>query len=510
MGRRELDIKILTLEKLDAGYFPNMDFNDVPDGGSPDCRHVFYRRSALRVFPGMDLLNSSAAATTYGSGLHYININGVQKRVAVFGTKFYEDVSGTWTDRTGAITISSGDLVQFLDHQQNANKYVIGVPGGGNAPFKWTGSGNAAVLGGSPPNFTTIAKYHNAIFGAVDENVYWSDTSDPETWDTAKWIKPFEKDVKCLVSHGPKLAVLMEDHIGSIQGYDYLDYEAEEKEITTFGCVGKHAAKNCFWGESDLKVIATVAKDGVWVFDEAFGTNKILGDNHFKDTFNQSYLYKSSMAYWRDENLLFIALPAGSSTEPNYLIIVNTKTGAWWPGPSIHADYIRALASMKDDSGNEFIYFVDSSGFAYKFNMDTKLYRSGSTQTVIDYFWKSKRIDLKAVHLFGELVMLADAVGDWSVNVGVNFGLEKSDGSPGSISMKNFGDVLTYTFVLGASTLGGSDYIFSELGGVSGFGRFLQIVISRIDLGTTVTDQSFRIKMMELHLHDMRRGGNDR
>lgn len=500
-------MKKLQIKKFDRGFYPNQDFDDVPDGGSPDCRHVFWRRSALRPFPGMDRVNSSQVAQLTGQGLHYMNVNGVQKRVAVFGTKFYEDVSGTWTDRTGAVVIGSGDLTQFIDHQQGANKYLIGFPGNGNPPFKWTGAGNAAVLAGSPPNGETGAKYHNLVYTAVNEIVYFSDTGDPETWDLTNWAVPFEKDVKCLLEHGPKLAVLMEDHIGSLQGYDYLDLVAEEREISTFGCVGKLAAKNCYFGNNDLKVIATIARDGVWIFDESFSGTKLLGNNYF-DEFNQSYLSKSSMAYWRDENLLFLAIPYASSTQPNYLIIIDMKSGAFWPGPEIHGNYIRSLASMRDSNGDEFVYFQDANGYAYKFNMDTTYYHTGTATQGIDYRWKSRRLDLEDVHSLGELVMLADATGDWGVNVGLKFGLEKGDGTTGNINFWNDNDVLTYSFVLGASTLGGSDYIFKVLSGVGGFGRFLEVTLLR-ERPDEVVDQNFRVRRLEIHLHDHRRGGDD-
>lgn len=522
MGRRELGMKKLKLSRFDLGYFPNKDFDDVPDGGCVDeTKHVFHRRSALRPFPGMDQLNTSQAAHVSGQGLHYMDVNGAQDRVAVFGDKFFEDVGGVWTDRTGSVSITAGNRVQFIDHQQGANKFLIGFTGG--SPFKWTGSGNAAALGGSPPSFTTGAKYHDTIFGAVGELDYFSDTGNAESWDTTNWVIRFEKDITCQVEHGAKLAVMMDDHIGSVQGYDYLDFVAEEKEIRTFGCVGKLASKNCNWGKNDLKVVATVARDGLWVFDESFGTNKVFGDDWF-DEFNQTNLSKSSMAYWREEGLLFVALPFGGSSEPDYLVIVNTRTGAFWPGPDIHANFIRALASMKDSNGDEFIYFVDSNGYAFRFNMDTTSYHTGTATQTIDYKWKSKRYDLEDVHSFGQLVMLSDAVGDWGVNVSLKFGLGLGDGDTGTINFLNDEDVLGTTFILGATTLGGSDYVFKPLVGIAGFGRFLQVTLkpqgteandllsSTFILGASQlgSSSSFRVRKMEIHLHDHRRGGDDK
>lgn len=521
MGRRELGTKKLKLKRFDQGFFPNKDFDDVPEGGSPDCKHVFHRDSDLRPFPGMNLVNTAQAAHVSGQGLHYIDTDDITKRVAVFGDKFFEDVSGTWTNRTGTAVIGTGDLVQFIDHQRGANEYVIGCPGNGRAPFRWTGSGNATLLGGSPPNFETIAKYRRIIFGAVDEVVTPSDTDDPETWLTASQI-PFSKNVTCLMDNGSKLAVMMGDHIGSIQGFDVLDFVVEDREIRTFGCVGKLAATSCHWGANDLKVVATVAKDGLWIFDEAFNDNKVFGDDYFRE-FNKANLSKSSVAYWREEGLLFVALPYGSSTEANYLVIVNMKTGAFWPGPDIHANYIRALASMKDEDDNEFVYFVDSNGYAYQFDMDATFYHTGTETESIDFKWTSNRFDLEDVHSLGELNMIAGTVGNWGVMVGVQFGLSRGDGTTGTITFTTHEDLLGSTFILGASTLGTSDYVFNTLEGVGGFGRFVQITLlpegseSNDLLGSTFilgastlgSVNSFRVKRLEADLHDHRRGGND-
>jgi|TARA_Y100000310_G_scaffold145087_1_gene144448 hypothetical protein len=521
MGRKELGIKKLKLTRFDLGYFPNKDFDDVPDGGSPDCKHVLFRDSDLRPFPGMAQVNTTQASNTSGQGIHYINTNGITKRVAVFGDKFYEDVSGVWTDRTSSVSIGAGDLVKFVDHQIGANEYVIGTPGGGNPPFKWTGSGDAEDLGGSPSNFDTIEQYHGHFFGALKEVVSISDVEDPETWGSTNVLN-FDKDVKNLVNNGSKLAVMMEDHIGSVQGFDILDFVQENSEIRTFGCVGKLAATNCNWGESDLKVVATVSRDGLWVFDEAFNGNKVLGNNWFRE-FNKSNLSKSSLAYWEEEKLLFMSAPFGSSTEPDHLTIINTETGAYWPGPSIHSNYIRALASMKDSLGNEFIYYVDNNGYAFRFDMDTTSYHTGAATEAIDYKWRSKRFDLEDIHSLGELNMLAGALGNWGVIVGVHFGLSTGDGATGNISFFQDEDLLGKTFVLGASTLGSSEYVFSPLVGIGGFGRFLQVTITPQGsaendvLGTSFilgesslgSVNSFKIKRIEIDLHRHRTGGSE-
>lgn len=505
MGRANFGLRRVKLEKFDKGYFPNKDFDEIPDGGSADCKHVLWNRSALRKFPGMDRINSSQAATTRGNGVFELDVNGARLRTAVFGNAFYEDVAGTWTSRTGAITITDGaaNLVQAINHQRGANKYAIYV-NGVNAPWKWTGSGNAAALGGSPPaNFSSISKYHRTIFGSSGESLYFSDTDDPETWNASRWVIPFNRDITRSIDHGQKLAVFMDGQTGSISGFDYLDFSAEHEEIKNVGSVGRLSCSNATFGTNDTKVIATVSRDGLYLIDEAFGYDKIFGNEYFAD-FNQANLSKAVVCYWAAEKLLFIALPK-DSTENDYLIIMDMQTGAFWPGPTIHGNSIRSMAVMKDDNSVDYVYFVDTNGYAFKFNLATKNYHTGTATQAVDSRWKSKTYDLDDVHSLRVPKLLADADGDWSVTMSVGFGLTANDGNSGTINLQDDSDVLGSSFILGASTLSGSDYVFRVLSSVNSFGRFMSVTFTNANV-----DEAFHIKRAEFDLKRRRMGGADK
>lgn len=506
MGRQKLRLKRVIYKDFSKGYFPNQDFETVPEGGSSDCKHVIWHQSALRKMFGMDRINSSATSEARGSGLFYLDVSGTTKRTAVFGTKFWEDVSGTWTDRTGAVTITDGDdnLVQAINHQQGANKYAIYV-NGVDAPWKWTGSGDAAVLSGSPPaNFSSIAKYHDTIFGSDAESVYFSDTGDPETWDSTRWVINFDKNVKCMLDNGQKLAVLMEDHIGSIQGYDDIDFTVEENEIKNVGCVGRLAACKAYFGQNQQDVIVTVSRDGVYIIDQAFGVQKLFGDDYFS-AFNQANLHKACVAYSGIDKHLYVALPLGAATENDYLVVVDMLTGAFWPCPSIHTNSVRVLASMRDESMDEYMYFVDTAGYAFKFNRATYNYHTGSATQAIDARFKTRRYDFEDVYQLREAFALAAASGDWTFTMAVGFGLTSDDGDSGTINLLDEGDLLGTTFILGASTLGGSTYVFKPLSGVGNFGRFMSLVISN-----STVDEYFSIKRLEVQLRRRRMGSDDK
>lgn len=506
MGYEKLRLKRVPIGPFDKGYFPHKDFDDVPDGGSSDCKHVIWNRSALRPMFGMDLINASAASQTRGQSIFYLNVDGVAKRTAVFGTKFYEDVSGVMTDRTGAVTITDGadNLVQAVNWQAGVNKWSI-YCNGTDPPWKWTGAGNAAVLGGSPPaNFSSMEVYSQAVFGFKNELAYFSPTQDSETWSGKQSRSlTFQRNISRGIKNGKSLAVLMDDHIGSIRGTDYLDFSQEEYEVPTVGCVGRLAACNVNYGPSDTKAIVTVHKDGIWLIDEAYGTQQIIGYDYFKD-FNQANLHKAVCCYSNLEKLLYVALTK-DSTENDFLLVIDTRTGAIWPCPDVHDNFVRSMNVCQDDSGNEWVYFVDTGGFAFKFNRDTKNYHTGTAAQAIDSRWKSKIIDLQNLNSMRKAILLADADGDYSVNMAIGFGLTTDDGDSGLINLEDSSALLGTTFVLGASTLGGSSYIFKDLSGVGAWGRFMTVTFTH-----NAVNETFHIKKAELLLRERRMGGSDK
>lgn len=133
--------------------------------------------------------NSSAMidATTAVAGIGYIKYISTSEFLnAVAGTKFFTSLSlsGTMADTTGAVTITAGQNnfwtpVIFNDLQ-------IWFGGAPDAPFKYSGSGNAAALGGSPPSAKTAFVAANRVFAisttANPSLIQWPILSNPEDW----------------------------------------------------------------------------------------------------------------------------------------------------------------------------------------------------------------------------------------------------------------------------------------------------------------------------------------
>lgn len=133
--------------------------------------------------------NSSAivSGSTAVTGLGYFRTSAAADfLVATGGTKFFADssLSGTFSDVTGAITISSAatNIWTF----STMNDLIIGVGGAPDAPFKYSGTGNAAALAGSPPSGNFGLEANNYFFigntSANPSRIQWSALGNPEDW----------------------------------------------------------------------------------------------------------------------------------------------------------------------------------------------------------------------------------------------------------------------------------------------------------------------------------------
>lgn len=183
-------------------------------------------RSPFSRFTTSQLIESSTAKAV--TGITQAVLGTTLYRVMTGGTKIKSCSSaGVLTDITGAVTLtdSQNNLMSFAKFKDgSANDILIGT-NGVNAPWKWTGSGNAALLGGTPPaNFKYIIVHKNRLWGTSGEFLYHSDLLDGETWDALYWVARFSSqgiatnEITGVGILGDNLVVFKEDKISMIAG----------------------------------------------------------------------------------------------------------------------------------------------------------------------------------------------------------------------------------------------------------------------------------------------------
>lgn len=185
--------KPFTIDSFKGGYCGNLPITKLNLDQASDLDNIVLLPNGrgFRTRLGNSKLNSSvlnSGANIQGIG-ELLQADQDQWLVTVCGAKLYQssNVSGTFTDITGSLTITAGadnqwDLFTFNDS-------IIGFggsPTSPDVPFRWTGSGNGAALTGSPPSAYGGLTANNRVFAyrtsANPSTIYWSIIADAQDW----------------------------------------------------------------------------------------------------------------------------------------------------------------------------------------------------------------------------------------------------------------------------------------------------------------------------------------
>lgn len=194
-----------------------------PLNQSPDLDNLVLLNKGFKKRFGDSAFNSSAmvSSATPVTGLGYIQYDaGTQFLNSIAGTKFFTSsgLSGTMTDATGAITITSGATNVWTPI--NFNNLQIWFGGAPDAPFTYSGSGNATALAGSPPSAYTAFAGNNRVFAvstaANPSRIFWPVLSNPSDWTgagsgSADVAKSDGEALMCGVVTGPDTAILFKN-----------------------------------------------------------------------------------------------------------------------------------------------------------------------------------------------------------------------------------------------------------------------------------------------------------
>lgn len=305
---------------------------DSPLNQAPDLDNIVLLDKGFTKRNGDAAWNSSAMVSTSTAihGLGYIQFNsGTQFLSAIAGTKFFSDsgLSSTMADVTGAVTITSGQ--DNLWTPVNFNNLQIWFGGAPDAPFKYSGSGNAAALGGSPPSAANVFAANNRIFAmntaANPSRIFWPVLGDPEDWAGAgsgnnDVAKSDGEGLQCAVVTGPDTAILFKNsstHLMVLTRAPFPIYQLQKG-------VGV-AGKNAYAYANGTTYIVTPGRrmksttDGVNFKDYPNDINDIW------DSINPNRIQFIQGIYYPAFNWIMWVVSTGSNTTNNYLIIWDMK-----------------------------------------------------------------------------------------------------------------------------------------------------------------------------------------
>jgi hypothetical protein len=263
-----------------------------------------------------------------------LNIEDVTNLVRVGPTKIQEWDGTTWNSVAhAALTGSVLSRVQFAYPELSGTK-IIAFTNFQDNIRKYTGSGNDADLGGSPPKARFILNYRGYLMiayvndaGTIRRSrVQWSDTGDIENWSSGDAgivdLIEDDSDVTNLGYFGEYTCTHKEKsiYIGYLTGTDSV-FRFDRKE-TGSGSVSGGPLVNLPTGEQLF-----LSREGLRLFNGVTAPEIESSINiDLSDTMNASYLFRSWGVHIPELKEAWIGIPIGSSEEPDTIYKYNYRT----------------------------------------------------------------------------------------------------------------------------------------------------------------------------------------
>ena len=186
-----------------AGMRRDFSRNQLPQGSCWDIKDYIPNEGApLRGRGGYAYaspdLSTVNAATTYVTGGIFAPFSAAAANVCVDEDgRVYSFTAGAATDRTTV----AGLGLQKQNPVFHANLVIFPSDDGTTLPAKWSGSGNIAALGGTPPagQYATVFKDYTLLAGtaANPRRIIFSEPGNPDTtWDQTNAIWDVGTDIK--------------------------------------------------------------------------------------------------------------------------------------------------------------------------------------------------------------------------------------------------------------------------------------------------------------------------
>lgn len=219
-----------------------------------DLQNVYLTQETVQVRYGNSIFTTTqlieGGTPKAYTGLTQVVLGSTLYRVATGGTKIKSiSGSGVLSDITGAVVITDNqnNLTSFAKLQDNAGADILIGANGVNPVWKWTGAGNAAALGGTPPaNFKYIISHKNRLWGTSGEYLYHSDLLNAESWNALYWVARFKSegistnDLTGLGILGDNLVIFKEDKIYMLSGESIPEGYLQEV-VSGDGCISGYS-----------------------------------------------------------------------------------------------------------------------------------------------------------------------------------------------------------------------------------------------------------------------------
>jgi len=460
---------------------------------------VFTTSGSFKTRDGFDFLNATTLGAISCTGISYYEpTSGTKYLIAVFDDDTIRKMDyaigggpdGTWDNITGSLT--------FTATQNTLASFTVGedtliIEDGDNttAPYKWTGSGNASALGGSPPNATMVAYHKNMAFAAGNNTypstLYFTDVGNIEDWATG-----LSGNVSVETNDGSQIRAIMpgfdslyiwkDNSIWRLSGDDK-DNFVLQRMISDTGTMSQQCVARI---GNDF--IFMSSQGDVYLYDGAIKLQLVslkvdgtLGEANFS-----RFKYAVGVIYDTD---YYLSISSASSSTHDILLVLDTFGLAWTKFTGMN---INAIAVADNGLGEDMLVFGDYRGFVNEYPSGTS--DAGSAISAY-YITKQYRFpEIAPLKDWKLLRVFATQKGDYSVTTEMRNDFI-STGKTESVSL--LGESSLYgTAIYGVDRYGGQNLVIGRIE-PNLEGDFFQIKFSNSNI-----DEPIEIKGWSIYLDE--------
>lgn len=293
----------------------------IGESASPNVQNFFVDRAILTKRAGTTALGA-ALANSCMYGLEFVR-EGTNYNVRIGKTKTeYYNTGGPSWDNIGHADYTGDDDDMFdTAIPLLSGKQLLVITNGVDVMRKWTGTGNTAALGGTPPIAKYIQEYQSYLVAAnvqggtdIDTRVQWSDTANPENWSTGN------AGTRDLVEDGGAitgLSLFGNNLVVHKQTSIYLGYLVStsaifrfERKATGVGTCANNSIVNLPTGEQIF-----LANDGLRIFNGMTApTIDSPVNDEIRDGINVGFRHRAWGLLVRELDEVWIGVPIGEQT----------------------------------------------------------------------------------------------------------------------------------------------------------------------------------------------------
>jgi len=392
---------------------------------------ILPRGRGIRSINGDTEFNSSAmnSGATVTGLLYYRQADEDDWLVATAGDKIFksDSLDGTMDDISAALVVTAGDNNTWTSFV--AEDEAIFVGGAPDPPFKFTGSGNAALLGGSPPS-GNFGFYHNnrAFIGNTTANpsrLNWSVLGDIEDWsgDGSGFQNVLTNDgdtlVGAMVLSTDIVLLFKQSSIHQLITHAHPFPLFELFHGVEAGAVSKQGIVK---GQDGLVYFVT-PKGRMRVTD---GT-RLLGEETFPrlkniddvwDGFNSArFSQLRGVAYrGKDFNWIIWTIPNGTATQNDYAVYWDVDNKCWGQLPDGFSTNIFTVTQDRVLYGGHF------DGKIYKKDVVSTTTNASESSAIVEAEWRSGWHhfgDIRSLKYQEELLLGAKTETSGKINVSI-------------------------------------------------------------------------------------------